>query len=278
MSRLVALMGATGLWLLFWGCTGAARVSEARMTSSSFTGRVRSQLGTGPLVLSLTLGVVVATLALAAGGPSVVPILAGTVAASLALASSRTARRRRRESLNEAWPDALSSMIAGIRAGMALPVCCCALAERGPEPLRAGFAAFASTYTACGNFPAALERLRGELQDPVTDRVALVLDLAYQVGGTDLVRVLRATCDFVRADLRTRGEVRARWSWTLNAARVAAGTPFAVLVVMGLRPEARLAYASPSGVMTVVVGSVVTLIGYRLMLRAGRLPEERRLG
>jgi tight adherence protein B len=116
------------------------------------------------------------------------------------------------------------------------------------------------------------------MADPIADRVCAALVLAHQVGGTDLVRVLRTVGDFVRDDLRTRKEIEARWSWTVTAARVAAAAPWAVLLIMGTRAEAAAAYSSPGGAIVIAVGGLATLVGYRLMLRAARLPEEARLG
>jgi tight adherence protein B len=236
------------------------------------------EVGLGTVVASIGLSLLSALLLVALTGLTSVGIGGGSVAGAIPIARSTSARRRRRETLAGAWPDALSSIVAGIRAGMALPECCCALSERGPEPLRAGFGAFAATYRASGSFAAGLGRLRDELEDPVADRIAIVLEMADEVGGNDLVRILRTTSDFIRADLHTRGEVRARWSWTLVAARLAAGTPLAVLVIMSLRPEARAAYDTPVGTTMIVAGWAITWIAYRLMLLAGRLPEEGRLG
>jgi tight adherence protein B len=91
------------------------------------------------------------------------------------------------------------------------------------------------------------------------------------------VRVLRTLGDFVREDVRVRKEIEARWSWTLTAARVAAAAPWIVLVMMSTRPEAAAAYNSTAGATVVGAGAAVTIAGYRLMLRAARLPDHRRL-
>jgi len=116
------------------------------------------------------------------------------------------------------------------------------------------------------------------MADPVADRVVTVLVLAHEVGGTDLVRVLRTLGDFVREDLKVRQEIEARWSWTVTAARVAAAAPWLVLVMMSTRPETATAFSSPSGVLVILMGAAATGLGYALMLRAARLPTERRLG
>jgi tight adherence protein B len=103
------------------------------------------------------------------------------------------------------------------------------------------------------------------------------LTLTYEVGGTELVRVLRSLSDFVREDLRVRKEIEARWSWTVTAARTAAAAPWLVLLMMASRPEAAAAYNSSIGAVVIGGGAIATIVGYRLMLRAARLPDERRL-
>ena len=275
------MAGALGMALLFSGCTvetSSRSPRSALLQGWSDRWGLSSSDAMKLLATSLVAGVVAAAGTLALTGLAPLAAVAFLSAASTPTTRVTARRRRRQEEMSEAWPDAISSLVAGIRAGMSLPECCCALIERGPAALQPGFAALASTYRSCMSFEAALDRMRVVLDDPITDRVAIVLRLANEVGGTDLVRVLRATGDFIREDLRTRGEIRARWSWTVNAARLAAATPFLVLVIMGLRPEARLAYGRPGGVITVAVGCVVTLVGYRLMLRVATLRVERRLG
>ena len=58
---------------------------------------------------------------------------------------------------------------------------------------------------------------------------------------------------------------------------VAVAAPWIVLLLMCLRPEAAAAYNSTTGVMVIAVGGLTTALGYMAMLRAARLPAERRL-
>jgi tight adherence protein B len=208
------------------------------------------------------------------------PIVAGTLALGaaclpVAMLHSRLISRRRR--FREAWPDALATLIAAVRAGVSLAEACASLTERGPAELRPGFRSFSSTYRASGSFAAGLARLQEELADPVADRVVAALTLTYEAGGTELVRVLRSLGDFIREDLRVRKEIEARWSWTVTAARVAASAPWIVLLMMATRPEAAAAYDSTTGMVVICCGGLATFVGYRLMLRAARLPDETRL-
>ena len=188
----------------------------------------------------------------------------------------RARARKRRLSHRDVWPEAIALLTAGVRAGVSLPEVVGTLADRGPEILRPYFHRYRRSYRASTSFPAALEGLARDLADPIADRVVAALKLAHEVGGSELGRVLRTLGDFVRDDLRVRKEIEARWSWTVSAARLAAAAPWFVLVVMSSRPEAAAAYDSPSGTVVVIGGGIATMVGYRLMLRAARLPEEKR--
>jgi len=189
----------------------------------------------------------------------------------------RYQQRRRREQLHQVWPDAIEHLASGIRAGLSLPEALIQLAESGPTALQSAFADFASDYRSSGSFNDSIDHLKDNLADPVGDRVMESLRLAREVGGNDLGKLLRALARFLRDDLRTRGELESRQSWTVNAARLAVAAPWVLLVLLSLRPEAVEAYDSPAGMIVLTFGAVVSLVAYRLMLRLGRLPEERRV-
>lgn len=282
MTTLVAALAAMGLLLVFDGIARPARPPRRarlsrRLDALAAESGLRGLTGARLAALCAGAGTVGTIAAAGATGSAVVAFAAGLPLAAAPVSVARRRRELRRRRLREQWPDALAALVAGVRAGVSLPECCAALAERGPEGIRPGAAAFASTYRATGSFAAGLARLQDVLADPAADRVVAALRLAHEAGGTDLVRVLRALGDFIREDTRVRREIEARWSWTVTAARVAAAAPWVVLLLMGSRPEAARAYDSPAGALVIGGGALCTLVGYRLMLRAARLPEERRI-
>ncbi|MGN6300839.1 MAG: type II secretion system F family protein [Angustibacter sp.] len=207
---------------------------------------------------------------------SVAVCLALIAGASPAMAL-RARGRRRQADLRHAWPDAVDHLASGVRAGLSLPEALSALAVRGPGDLRPAFAAFEVDYRATGRFDVALDDLKLRLADPVGDRVIESLRLARQVGGTDLGRLLRTLADFLRADARLRGELEARQSWTVNAARLAVAAPWIVLLLLATRPESLAAYSRPAGIAVLAVGAGVSVVSYVLMRRIARLPAERRV-
>jgi tight adherence protein B len=219
-------------------------------------------VGLGIQVASRTLPVAVAFAVMAGYLP--VAVLAGR------------ARRRQRE-LAEVWPEAVDNLASAVRAGMSLPEALAQLGHRGPEPLREPFLAFAVDYQVTGRFGDSLDRLKDRLSDPVGDRVVEGLRIAREVGGRELGRLLRSLSGYLREDARTRSELESRQAWTVNGARLAVAAPWLVLLMLCFQREVIARYASPAGVMVLAVGAAACLVAYRLMVRIGRLPQERRV-
>ncbi|MDP3969354.1 MAG: type II secretion system F family protein [Nocardioides sp.] len=186
------------------------------------------------------------------------------------------ARRRHRE-LAEVWPEAVDNLASGVRAGLALPDALAGLAIRGPEPLREAFAAFADDYQTTGRFADCMDRLKDRLADPVGDRVVEALRVAREVGGGDLGRLLRSLSAYLRDDMRTRAELEARQAWAVSGARLAVAAPWVVLLLLSFQREVIGRYASVAGVVVLAGGALACVVAYRLMLRIGRLPQERRV-
>jgi tight adherence protein B len=193
----------------------------------------------------------------------------------VALVSGR-ARRRQRE-FAEVWPEAVDNLASAVRAGMSLPDALAALGTRGPEPLREAFDEFALDYQVTGRFGECLDRLKERLADPVGDRVVEGLRIAREVGGGELGRLLRNLSGYLRDEARTRSEMESRQAWTVNGARLAVASPWLVLLFMSFQSEVIRRYASPAGVVVLLVGAGACVVAYRLMTRLGRLPTERRI-
>ncbi|HLS25877.1 MAG TPA: type II secretion system F family protein [Beutenbergiaceae bacterium] len=226
---------------------------------------------------SIGVGLAVAVLVGALAASPTIGGAFGVIAALGPHAYVRARARRRRNELRQLWPEVIDDLISGIRAGLSLPEALIALAERGPEPMRGPFRMFAEDYRATGRFIDALDLLKARLADPVADRLIEALRLTRQVGGTDLVRLLRTLSQFMRQDLRTRGELEARQSWTVNGARLAAAAPWVVLALLSSRPETAAAFNSALGAAVLALGGGASAAAYLVMVRIGRLPEEVRV-
>lgn len=236
--------------------------------------------GVGPWGLigtSAGVGVVVWVLATGWSSSPVIGAAFGIIAARGPFALVAARAKRRRDAMRDIWPEAVDHLASGIRAGLSLPEALGQLGDRGPEQVRAQFSEFAEDFRASGRFGDCLDALKMRLADPVADRIVEALRVTREVGGTDVGRLLRILSAFLRDEARVRGELEARQSWTVNAARLAVAAPWVVLAVLSTRPENAAAYNSAAGVTVLTLGGVSTVVAYRIMIRVGRLPVEERV-
>lgn len=208
-----------------------------------------------------------------------VPVIAlvGAVAAAsvpFVLVSARAARAAKTD--RAVWPDLVDHLVSAVRAGVPLPEALRALAGVGPPRIRSAFASFGTDYDETASLTFAIDRLKDRLVDATADRILETLRMSREIGGSDLVAVLRALSNHLRHDLAARAEVEARQSWIVNAARVGAAAPWIVLGLLMLRPEAATAYGDEIGALLVLGGAGVTVVAYRLMRAAAAMPQERR--
>lgn len=279
-GALVGLGVGLGALLVLLGATSAPNDREARVSRLR---RLIDRAGLERVGPSAVIGacaglaIVAGLLVLAISGVAVVGALAAVVAGYLPLAVLRRRARSRSVALRSAWPDAVDMLSSAVRAGMSLPEAVIDMGIRGPEALRPAFTAFAADYRASGSFALALERLKDSLRDPVADRVIVSLGIAREVGGSDLGRVLATLSDFLRQDSRARGEIEARQSWTVNAARVAVAAPWITLLLLCTRPETVAAYSTPTGAAILIGSAALSVVAYRVMTAIGRLPDEPRV-
>ncbi|WP_067782261.1 type II secretion system F family protein [Actinomyces vulturis] len=275
-----ALMGSAAVLLLF------AMTTPPRHWSSHRTDKLRDLLiqagvgGTSPLafiVFSMGLAIVTALVFLGISQAWPVAAAFGAIASMVPWMVVSQRARSRRTHLRETWPDAIDDLLSSVRAGMSLPEALGNLGVRGPVEIRSQCAAFARDYQSTARFSESLDRLKERFADPVADRIIEALRLAHDVGGTDVGVLLTHLSRMLREDLRTRGELEARQSWTVNGAKVAVAAPWIILALLSSRQQAASAYATSTGAMVLLGGACACAVAYWLMIRIGRLREEQRV-
>jgi len=282
MGALVGLVAGLGL-LLIWLALSS---SPERTAQQRREPRLRELLDRAGLVGTSVAGFAAVCAATALVVLLLVQVISRTlpvafvfagIAGYLPLAAVQGRARRRQRELAEVWPEAVDNLASAVRAGLSLAEALSQLGLRGPEPLRPAFVAFATDYQVTGRFGECLDRLKIRLSDPVGDRVVEGLRIARDVGGGELGSLLRNLSTYLREDARTRSELESRQAWTVNGARLAVAAPWLVLLMLSFQREVITRYASPSGVVVLLTGAGLCLVAYRLMVRIGRLPSERRV-
>lgn len=172
------------------------------------------------------------------------------------------------------WPVVMDDLVSSVRAGMSVPEALAELGRSSNLTMAPSFARFATSVALHGRVEDALKELARELDDPVADRLVAALITARSVGGHEVGAMLRTFSELLREDARLRGEIESRQSWTINGARVAVAAPWLVLVLMSMRPENRMAYASAGGTWLIATCAAICALAYVAMQRIARLPRE----
>lgn len=282
MAPLLGVLCGLGVFLIWWSAwerhplvvkeSKPKRLENLLLTAGiekvSRGGLIASCLGLG-LFTMLVIFIVTASFSIAA--------CFALFGALLPLAAISWQARKRKAALRELWPDVVDHLRSAIRAGLSLPEALVQLGDKGPEELRSLFRDFGADYRSGGHFDSALSKLKERLADPVADRIIEALRLTREVGGSDLGRLLGTLAEFLRESARTRNELEARQSWTINGARLAVAAPWIVLMLLASRAEAVAAYNSAAGISVLGGGLLVSGLCYWGMLRIGALPEDERV-
>ncbi|MFT3852014.1 MAG: type II secretion system F family protein [Ilumatobacteraceae bacterium] len=285
MTLFIAFLAAVAAYLLVSGL-GPRPPKRPR--------RRRPQPRREPLVLRLRqAGVTIsaaryrATIVASAVGVFVVVYgLTGTVGLALIPATAvgfapRTfyARRRRKalEARMAAWPEAIRDVLSSISVGSTLQRALVALGDTGPEPLRPVWRRFALN-AAVLDVAAALEQVRLDLADPVSDRVVETLQAANERGQTVMIDVLRTLADDVAKDLQLNEQIITGQTEVRAQAFVAVLLPFAVLLLL-VTTNAGFGrfYRSSAGFVVICVGALMALLGWKLINALGKIPSEPRV-
>lgn len=226
---------------------------------------------------SLAVGAAVFAAALTVSGAWWLAAVPALAAAWFPRAYYSRRRRERLREVREAWPDALRDLTAAVSSGATLVNGLAELAEQGPEPLRARFARFGTLSRMMGA-AAALEVVKEELGDPISDRVMEVLILAHHHGGGLIGSVLRDLAAEITEDLRLEAEVRADGAEQRMESRVVALVPWAILLfVSASSGQYQAFYRTGTGFLVAAGGAAWSLAGWLIVRRLARPQSERRV-
>lgn len=281
MSLLLGLALGLGLLLIYQSFTPATARTRRKAPSRIDTLLLRAGLDkvtrAGFIYASVTSAIIVGLIVLVLTGAYMIALtFAGFgLCAPWAIVHRQAAKRS--AALREQWPDVVDHLRSAIRAGLSLPEALTQLGVQGPETLRPAFTDFGLDYRATARFEESLNKLAERLADPVSDKIVAALRITREVGGTDLGEMLGTLSSFLRDSARTRGELEARQSWTVSAARLAVAAPWVILLLLAGQPAAVAAYSTFTGVLVLLSGLGLSFICYRAMIRIGRLPEEERV-
>ncbi len=189
------------------------------------------------------------------------------------------ARRKERASVERlaAWPDVLRDIAAHLRASQSIHSSLVEVGRSGPAPLRPYFARYGLLSDAI-NQKAALEVIREDLADPLSDRIIEIVLLAFDQGTGVVLEVLDQLADSTTADLRLLEEVETAQLETRLEARAASVLPMVVLGLLCMAtPGYRAFYSTPTGWIVICFGAAMSTVGLIAIGRLGHMPDEERI-
>lgn len=203
--------------------------------------------------------------------------VAGLLGTALPIWYLQQRRERRRAEVQAALADAVDALRASVRVGLSIEDALSALGHHGPAPLRPALRELARDLRLSG-FEEAITRAQDRIADPVFDTIAVALLMAHRVGGRNLGAVLDSLERAVRGAARVEREVRAQQARNVLSARIMAALPLGLIIaIRAINPGYLEPFAEPAGQALLAVCLLSVAAGYALMLRAGRLPGQRRL-
>ena len=174
-------------------------------------------------------------------------------------------------------PEVIDHMISGIQSGLSLSETLVNLSERGPLLTQEYFEEFRNNLHSGVSFEAAISRLQECFDNRAADQLFEALIFAKNLGGTDLLSMLRQLGDFTRQDLSLRREIDAKQGWIRNSAHLSAGAPWILLLLLSAQPSTSAAFKTPQGSMVLGLGVGMTAIAYLWMGKLSELPQPQRI-
>jgi len=177
----------------------------------------------------------------------------------------------------QAWPEVLDLLISSLQSGASISESLSNLATVGPQSIRREFDKFSKSLIAGEKFEVAINDLKEEFADPITDQLFETLYFATKFGSKNTIKVLREISEYVSADLALRAEINTRFGWIKNSANLAALAPWLLFIILRSQENARIAYLQPTGQLLMIFGVIATLLAYLWMSRIAKLPKAKRL-
>ena len=177
----------------------------------------------------------------------------------------------------QAWPEVLDLLISSLQSGASISESLSNLATVGPQSIRKEFDKFSKRLNGGEKFEVAVNNLKEEFADPITDQLFETLYFATKFGSKNTIKILREISEYASADLALRAEINTRFGWIKNSANLAALAPWLLFIILRTQENARIAYLQPTGQLLMIFGVIATLLAYLWMSRIAKLPKAKRL-
>jgi tight adherence protein B len=193
------------------------------------------------------------------------------------LIAQRKSESARTAAIQSGIPELIDILISGVQSGLSLNESLAGMADRGPEIFKDEFKRFNQEMRAHGDFRTALIRVKESLAEPNVDQVVEALLISRELGGAELLNILRLLSKFIREDLTLRREIVVKQSWIKNSAHLSAAAPWLLLLILSTQPSTSEAFSTSGGVLILISGLGFTAIAYLWMNHLSKMPYPNRI-
>ena len=184
---------------------------------------------------------------------------------------------KRNAAIQGACPELIDILISGVQSGLSLNESLAGLAVRGPDIFKGEFHKFAESLYVQGDFNKALIEVKESLAHPSFDQIIEALMISRELGGSELLTILRLLGKFIREDLALRREIEVKQNWIKNSAHLSAAAPWILLLLLSTQPATSQAFSTPTGVLILCIGLGLTALAYLWMNSLSRIPVPNRI-
>lgn len=191
--------------------------------------------------------------------------------------AQRKSESKRTAAIKSGVPELIDILISGVQSGLSLNESLAGMADRGPEIFKDDFKRFNVEMRTHGEFRAALIHVKESLSEPNVDQVVEALLISRELGGAELLNILRLLSKFIREDLALRREIVVKQSWIKNSAHLSAAAPWILLLLLSTQPSTSEAFSTSGGVLILICGLGFTAAAYLWMNHLSKMPYPNRI-
>lgn len=180
------------------------------------------------------------------------------------------ARARRRLLIEAAWPQFEETYISALQSGMSITDGFSFSNDFEIPEISKHVNAMVGKIDQGIPLLDALSKLGSKLQLGFADLFIAIVSIAHQTGGQNLVAALTEHVEGVRFELSARGDIRARQNAILAVAKLGLLAPWILVAVLSVNQQTRESFNSVSGNLLLLGGFAISLLAYRMTVRAGR--------
>lgn len=184
-----------------------------------------------------------------------------------------TKNARRLKKREAAWPQFEELYISALQSGISPSDAFSHASDFGQLEFQKQLDKLVSDLDRGMRLKEALRNFGKALDLTYSDLFIEIVVLAHETGGQNLIRALKEHADSVREEEVAKGSVMSRTGAILNVAKLGLLAPWVLLAVLSGNQSNRDAYATVEGQLLLVGGFALSLLAFRLVVKAGELPR-----